>query len=135
MPTIRAQTQIAASDQPRLQWLRVFASMFVLAFLVRFAFDVMWRPQNRTISYILVDALCWSGLFAGFWVWCGKSAKARYFGFYDLQISATEISAAYATTTKTIHRGRVRTIVERRPTFWNLYSRAGLLASEQSNSA
>lgn len=106
-------------------WFRRFLPLFFIYVAVRVLLDRFWPgPSSESILRAIISGAVWAAAFTLAVSEFGNKLMLHY----DLVVSEDEITAQYAIAFKTVHRGKVRTILERGR--W-LSNRPGIVASER----
>ena len=106
-------------------WFRRFLPLFFIYVAIRVLLDRLWPgPSSESVLRATISGAVWAAAFT-----LAVSKFGSKLGLhYDLVVSEDEITAKYAIAFKTVHKGKVRTILERGR--W-LLNRPGIVASER----
>lgn len=107
-------------------WFRRFLPLFFIYVGIRLLLDRFWHgTSSESVLRAIISGAIWAAAFT----WAAIKFGNKLGLHYDLVVRDDEITAQYAIAFKTIHRGKVRTILERGR--W-LSNRPGIVASERS---
>ena len=114
-----------STDRGTAAWFRRFLLSFVIYVAVGVILTKFWPTLgSESIPRRIISGAVWAAAFT----WAASKFGNKLDLPYELVVRDDEITAQYAIAFKTIHRGKVRTILERGR--W-LSHRPGIVASER----
>lgn len=114
-----------STDRGTAAWFRRFLLNLVIYVAVGVMLTKFWPSlSSESIPRRIFSGAVWAGAFT----WTISKFGYGLGSHYDLVVGEDEITAQYAVAFKTVHKGRVRTILERGR--W-LSNRPGIVASER----
>ena len=124
METYRVGVQ-RSTNRDTTVWFRHFLLTLVTYVVAGVMHATFWPSLgSESIARRILSGAVWAAAFT----WTISKFGYGLGSYYDLVVSENEITAQYAVAFKTVHKGRVRTILERGR--W-LSNRPGMVASER----